>query len=406
MTDAIVAAEAAPMPEAAVISPTPAGFTPPLGSQIPQNDTPPAQQGQQQQPAPPDAKQTAKSLDEALDRAMQKVKDKAPPPAKDDAKPATDAKPAQPHRENGKFAPDPAKVAQPQQQAAPQEQPAQQPPAAPTAYRDPPARYDDAAKADWEKVPETVRGAAHRAIRELEDGFQKYKGDAEAYHDVREYGDMAKQYGTTLKAALTNYVGIERLLASDPQAGFERIIANMGWKKPDGSPITFREYAAGLLGQTVDQQQSRSDTIITELRGQVETLGRELAGLRQNVTQQGQQATLASIDEFARNHPRFEELGQDVLMFIQNGRARDLAEAYQLAERLNPAPAANAAHTGAVTSPAQTRSTPPLNPAGEKSISGAPSDTVVTAQPRRKPGDPIPSLDESLDRAFRKVGRS
>lgn len=397
MSDAMVAAEAAPAPAGAIVDSTPASFSAPLGSQIPQSDgeAPPAPDA-----AKPEAKEAAKptpakTLDEALDRAIQRTKDKATAPEAKKPEPQAEAKPAQP-RENGRFVADPAKAPVQQQQQPPQQ--------VQTAYRDAPARYDDAAKADWDKVPETVRGAAHRAIRELEDGFQKYKGDAEAHNEVREFAELAKQQGTTLKQALTNYVGIEQHLRRDLIGGLDAVCQNMG--------VSLRDVAAHVLGQTPDQQQSQSDATIRELRNELAGLKQQLGGVTQTLEQQQSRAWLGFASDATR-FPRFEELRNDMGKLINSGLVDAdspeslLSEAYAMAERLKPAAGkasqTDAAHTGIEPQPAQTRPTPPLNPAGEKSISGAPIDTAVSAPPRRKPGDPIPSLDESLDRAFRKV---
>jgi hypothetical protein len=82
---------------------------------------------------------------------------------------------------------------------------------------------------------------------------------------------------------------------------------------------------------------------------------------------------------------------------MKSGRAKDLPEAYQLAERLNPAPQAKDAATAA-SSAAQD---PPVHPdKGQKSINGAPSAGSTPAAKKRV----TRSLDEALDRAFGQAG--
>jgi hypothetical protein len=49
-------------------------------------------------------------------------------------------------------------------------------------------------------------------------------------------------------------------------------------------------------------------------------------------------ATAEMVTKFAAAHPRFEELSEDIAFFLDTGRANDVAEAYKLAERINPAP--------------------------------------------------------------------
>ena len=64
----------------------------------------------------------------------------------------------------------------------------------------------------------------------------------------------------------------------------------------------------------------------------------QVGGVVQTVTQQREQTTLIEVSKFAETHPRFEELSDDIGFFMKSGRAKDLSEAYTLAERLNPAP--------------------------------------------------------------------
>jgi hypothetical protein len=77
--------------------------------------------------------------------------------------------------------------------------------------------------------------------------------------------------------------------------------------------MSLRDVAAKVLGLSPAQGQSAADT------------------------------THESVTKFAAEHPRFEELADDIAFFLTSGRTKDIAEAYTLAERLNPAPAQAAA---------------------------------------------------------------
>ena len=46
-------------------------------------------------------------------------------------------------------------------------------------------------------------------------------------------------------------------------------------------------------------------------------------------------STTEAVTKFAAAHPRFEELSEDIVFFLDTGRANDLAEAYSLAERFS-----------------------------------------------------------------------
>jgi hypothetical protein len=88
---------------------------------------------------------------------------------------------------------------------------------------------------------------------------------------------------------------MEDLLRTDPDKGLEALFENIG--------ISPCEWAMKLLGRMPDAD-----------------------------------ATTEAVMKFAAAHLRFEELSEDIVFFIESGRANDLAEAYALAERSNLAP--------------------------------------------------------------------
>jgi hypothetical protein len=152
--------------------------------------------------------------------------------------------------------------------------------------------------------------------------------------------------------------------------------------------------AAHVLNQTPDQNASQQDAIIRELRNEIAGLKDQLGGVTQTIKQQREQSTLSEINKFAADNPRFEELADDIAFFMKSGRAKDLPEAYQLAERLNPAPAKLPEEPPAASSaaPAPTVQTDK----GMKSINGAPSSGSSPAAKKRV----AKSLDDALDAAF------
>jgi hypothetical protein len=161
-----------------------------------------------------------------------------------------------------------------------------------TAVELPPTRFTAAAKEAWPSAPEALRIEVLRLERELMAGLRKHQAAAARDADLADFHARAAKGGTNLKQALSRYVGLEDLLRSDPDKGLEAIFQNIG--------ISPREWAARLLGQTpyVD-------------------------------------ATTQEVLEFAAAHPRFEELSEDIVFFLDTGRADDLAEAYSLAERFS-----------------------------------------------------------------------
>jgi hypothetical protein len=396
MTDTAVLDGGAPAPAetaGAPIEVTPASHTHPLGSQIP--DREPVEQEAKPADKPSEsirdavrkASDTLKAEPKEGEKPVEKAKPAEP---KAEAKPVekqTEAeKPQQPRAEGGRFAsPQPAKA---------------DPPAPDSPHREPPARFHAEARAAWETAPEPVRAETHRAIRELEQGIQRYKADAEEYEQIREYRDMAKQYNTTVKNALDNYVGLEKLLHQNPIAGLEKVLSNLNLKTGDGRALTLRDVAAHVLGQKPDELAARQDSTIQELRSKLETLEQKLGGVSKNIEQQTLYSVQSEVDAFRaeKGRERFDELEADITFFLKSGKVpahlplKDrLSEAYTLAERLNPA-AANAA-----TPPARQAAEPAqLNPAGSKSIAGAPA---TGSDPDAATKRPSSSIKEALKRA-------
>lgn len=396
MTDAVVADGGAPAPA-------------PTGAPIPENavsagnalsSTGPTVEKAQ---APVEAEKPSATVKEAIQRANAKLAAKnaeAEKGAKVD--PKADAKAVETKTEPKTAAKaEPAPESQPRgekgQFAAKQATDAEAKPAtqSDSPYRDPPTRYSNDAKAAWDSTPDPVKAETHRAFREMEQGIQKYKADSEAYHEVREYSELAKQQGTSLKAALQNYVGIEQQLRKDPIGGLEQIISNLGMKTTDGRTMTLRDVAAHIMGQTPDEQSSRQASTIQDLNQKIARLEQQLGGVTHTIQQQHQNQTLAQVQAFAQAHPRFDELSDAIQEEIKHGYS--LEDAYSRAERLNPATPGASSEKPASSAKSEPQ---PLNPAGTKSIAGAPSSGSNPAIPDNKP---VPSIEDSLKRAFAKV---
>jgi hypothetical protein len=384
MTDAAVAADPGPAPDVAPSAPineAPANLTSPLGSQIP----PDAVAKPAEPKAPP-------SLDDSIDRAIAKSAEKqaAPKDAKADVKAQPVAKEpgkAEQPRENGKFAPkDGAKApAADSAVAVDDAKPAEAVKPSHTAD-DAPARFTETAKAKWAAADPEIRGETLRMQKELTEGYQKHKAAAERDGALAEFHEMAQKSGTDVKTALSKYTALEGLLRQDPIKGLNEVCNNMG--------LSLRDVAAHVLGQTPDQNASQQDATIRELRQQNSSLEERLNKLEGGFNQQREQSTLTEINKFASENPRFDELADDIAFFMQSGRAKDLPEAYQLAERLNPAPA-KAADPAASSAAID----PPVHPdKGQKSINGAPSAGFTSRAAARK--GPAPSIDEALDHAY------
>lgn len=389
MSDTIDAAPAAAEPSSAPVDQPQVSTPNPIEGDIPVKE-PEAKP----EPKPDDKPEPKRSVSDALRKAEADLKAKAEKPdvkaAPDPKAKADPVKTEGPARdETGKFAArEPAQGTEAPKEGETPAKPAEQAEKPASQFRDPPKRFSDDAKAAWETAPEPVKAEVHRAVRELESGLEKYRTE---YEPLKPYNDLAKQHGTSIKDALDRYTGLERMLGSPDQnqklAGLQQVF--------DYAGISPRQFAAQIMGQTPEQGAVQQDQTLRELRQEIASLKQQLGGVSTNMQQRQEQEVLSKIQQFAADKPRFDELSEDIAFFLKSGRTQDLQEAYQLAERLNRAPAPQ-------SPPAQTRIEPTPEAQtlkGSKSVSGAPS---LGASPAK--GQPSSSIKEALKRAAAHVG--
>lgn len=352
----------------------------------------PAAPSPQETPAAPEREQAApvaaagekpRSRREAIEAALAKV-------SEDDSKSRpegqkTEATGDQPRGPDGKFLPKdgekPAEAAQKpvDGQKAPE---AAKPPADDKSpLSEPPSRFSADAKAAWKDAPDAIKGEVKRALNELEGGLQKYRQTVEP---LKPFLDMAQKSGTTVHEALSRYVTMEQALRTNPAQGLRVLAQNMGMTPADMAAILTGQAPQGEAAQT-----NAKDREIVGLRQQIGQLQQQLQSLGQTVQTTQQTAIEREVQSFAAQHPRFDELAPEITRMLQTGYASDLKDAYEKADRLNPAP--------------QPAAPPPPAPAPQPrpalSVTGAPSSGS-------NPGNRQPSTTrrEALARAMQASG--
>lgn len=257
--------------------------------------------------------------------------------------------------------------------------------AAPPKARVPaPERFNDLAKADWDKAPEQVQSEVVRMQRELEKGIADYKARVEP---LRPFLEMAEKAGTKLESVLPQYVEVERALAADPVAAVARLAQNY-------VPGGLEAFVAMLTGQPQGQTDPR-DAQIAQLTQQLQQLTQHIqqTGDEQRAAQEAAQLQ-AVIREISAQMPRFEELRPEMQRLVETGYVagddpRDVyLRAYALAERLIPVPMP------------QPEAAPPA-PAPQTRVEA----TSITGAPRggSDPRDGTPlSTDEAILKAMKR----
>jgi hypothetical protein len=372
-----MADEAAPVPTEAVIEPS-SPSTPELGSQTPVAPKPEAEAKTEAPKSNREALQA--SLDKLKARDAEKPKIEAKPEAKTEAKvEPKDTKPPEPKAdktrdETGKFqssnAGDKPVAQEPKAEAAAPER---------RVSLEAPARFNDNGKKDWANVPDSVKEEVHRAISENEKGIQKHKEAAESYERIREYDELAKKNGREgVHESLKQIREIEQTFERNPIEGLKKITDHFG--------LNLQAVAAHIMGQNPNQQVQEAHSRVRELEAKIQQM--ETAAKVPSI-----------VEQFFTEHEDAKDYSDDIAFVLEQGIVKDLDAAYQYVKRFKPQ-ASNATASGqpltpAESVPAQTQA-PALNPAGSKSVSGAPTGGVSPAAKH-----PVPKNNrEALQRAM------
>ncbi|MCY1741162.1 hypothetical protein [Ensifer sp. SL37] len=381
MTDEANIAPAAP--SAAVID-APSPNTPELGTQTPMAEKPAAPDPKADKP---DAKaEVSKSAGDAVRRANEALKAKAEAETKPVEKKVEPKEPESRTRsEDGKFASKESPAEKPSDGTVQAKTEGNQTSEGRKPHHEPPARFQDIAKKDWDGVPDTVKEDVHRVISENEKGIQKYKENADRWEGVREWDEIARKNGRAegLKDTMRTLVDIENAFERNPIEGLKKVTDHFG--------LNLQAVAAHIMGQNPNQQVADAHARIKELEGEI---------------QQMKQAAEAPkiVQEFFAAHEDAESYAEDIAFVLKTGIVGNLEDALEYVKRFKPA--SNAGSTGqplipanSATAQTQAPAELPLNPAGQKSVSGAPTGGFNPAAKR-----PVPKSNrEALERAAARV---
>jgi hypothetical protein len=254
-------------------------------------------------------------------------------------------------------------------------------------YREPPNRFANHSKHEWQHAPESVRAEVHRMYDEFGRAYKIYKADFDEMQTLRPFQRLAQSCGTTMVKALSSYVALEDKIRKNPLAGLDTVVNNLGLQTSDGQRIGLRDiayYVASMTPEQYGQIQQNNAQIATAQ--QIANAKQEIAKLKQSWQQaQAQQQfhyTRSAVDVYANSHPRLDELGDLIEQEIKHGY--DLDTAYRRANLLRPSTqAAQTRNPSAQTRPAT---------ATDRSISGSPGSSngaTRRGKPSASPRDAV-----------------
>jgi len=259
--------------------------------------------------------------------------------------------------ERGRFAPKEAKADEPAKVEAKAEPEAIERPADPkleapvqqtAQVSAPPPGFSVKTKAEWDKLPEYVRADIVKREQEVSDGFKQYSGMKE----IMPYVEMAQRGGTTLKAALDNYTGLENLLRQDVVKGVSQIAANMGTHPVELAQRIFQAYGQQPFQQVQADPSNPQPFDPSVLQQHLNPLLQKVSTLEHHITQQQQaeqarqQSVIYTAMERFKSDPahRYFENVRPLMAQLFNGGVvqetgdtlADMKTAYEMACNLDP----------------------------------------------------------------------
>lgn len=256
---------------------------------------------------------------------------------------------------------------------------------------EPPARFLPRAKELWRNTPNEVQSEVSRIVREHETEVQQYRESHQFREELKEYEELGKQHGVTVKQALENYVGIERKFAADPAEGFKQLFSNLQMQPQQAishilrafnvSPKDVGRHMAEYPQAYTAQQPQMPQQVQPQHNPEVDTLKQQITAM------QTQMAHQQYIEPFIQDHPRYHELEQDIAFFLQSGKipanlspAEKLEAAYDMAERINPS--SNVSSFSPKQTSSESRVDEDFN--GSKSIKSSPGNVLEVKEPDKK----------------------
>lgn len=194
-----------------------------------------------------------------------------------------------------------------------------------------PARFLPRAKELWNNVPHPVREEFERISKENEAEINQYREAKQEWDNLKEYNELGKQHGVSLKQALDNYVGIERKFAADPADGFKQLFSNLGMQPQQAISHILRAF--NVSPQALAQHIAQDPNAYTALARQApqqqipqqqapvpQQSSQEVAQLRQELDNiKAQSIAQQVIAPFAQEYPEYYQHEEQIAKVLKSG---------------------------------------------------------------------------------------
>jgi hypothetical protein len=181
----------------------------------------------------------------------------------------------------------------------------------------------------WEKLPPEVHEYVHAREADVMRGFQQYQAGYQAWDTlVKPFAPVFQQHPDVnpvqlMQGLMNTHL---QLLQSSPE------------EKTALARKILSDYSIDLSGQPAEPADQRLMAELHSLRSELGQIKQTFSARQRAEYESGVNAQLKEIEAFAAKPENefFNEVGNDILRFLQNGSATDLASAYELACWANP----------------------------------------------------------------------
>jgi hypothetical protein len=287
-----------------------------------------------------------------------------------------------------------------------------------------PSRMIPEASAKWANVPNEVKAEVYRAFDDFEREKQTYSEHVKFREELKEYEELGKQHGVSVKDALQNYVGIERKFYESPADGFRQLLSNMNMQPQQAishilsafnvTPQALahhmaqnpQAYTAQPRQVQQPQQSPQVDPNISAIMQKIDNIESKFSSMDPNSPEN---KAVSTVQNFASSHPDYYDLEGKIAEILKSGIIekihgeslpvdKKLSEAYRMAGGQGSSSRFDGTEENQQHSRTEKR---PVNPdAGKLSIGGSPNAGDIKSTTRKKAA---PSIDDALANAIRRA---
>lgn len=255
----------------------------------------------------------------------------------------------------------------------------------------PPARLAEDARKVWRSTPRAVKAEFHRLESEIGRITQESGAALQFHQELRDYDEMARQRGTSIRLALDQYVAFDRAIQEDLGKGVAQI-AKANGHSPQATiasvlqayGLTPQQYAQSVARNPQAHQiapQAPRDPAIAHIAAQQQEI---MQRMQEQEQAQVRNSLQSEVMAWAKDKPDYSRLEGAIAEVVKSGIIERIhGNGLSVAQKLDAAYRMAGGNTEVIVPQAAEPEQPAAGKRpdpGRKSVRGAPSDGVSPVQ--------------------------